>query len=397
MRAVVYRGPGKVVVEDVDDPKIEGPRDAIIRLTTTAICGSDLHMYEGRTTEKPGKVFGHEPLGVVEKVGEGVVSLREGDRVVVTFNVACGYCFNCVRGFTSACLTTNPVQPGGAFGYAGMGPYAGAQAELLRVPFADFNCTKLPGSPGDKWEDDFVLLSDIFPTGFHANVLALTLPGDPVAVFGAGPVGLLSAYSALLIGASDVYVVDFIKSRLQKAAEIGAVPIDFTKGDPVKQILAMRAANPDLVKSRLPGEERMAGVNCGIDAVGYQARDRSDPSKENHTQVIEDLVKLVNYTGHLGIIGVFVKEDPGAENGEAKKGSYVMPWGEIWTKGLTIGTGQTPVKKYSLMLRDLIIGGKAKPSFIVSKRISLDEAPDAYRQFDHREEGYTKVVIKPGK
>jgi len=249
LRAVVYKGPRKVAVEEVEEPKIEGPRDAIIRLTSTAICGSDLHMYEGRTSEKPGKVLGHEPLGVVEKVGDGVISIKEGDRVVVTFNIACGYCYNCVRGFTSACLTPNPKQPGAAFGYAMMGPYAGAQAELLRVPFADFNCIKLPGSPGDKWEDDFVLLADIFPTGFFANVLAMTAPGDPVAIFGAGPVGLLSAYSAILIGASDVYVVDYIKSRLQKAAEIGATPVDFSKGDPVAQILALRAANPALIQS----------------------------------------------------------------------------------------------------------------------------------------------------
>jgi len=151
------------------------------------------------------------------------------------------------------------------------------------------------------------------------------------------------------------------------------------------------------VGSRLPGEEKMSGVNCGIDAVGYQARDRSNPSQENPIQVIDDLVKLVNPTGHLGIIGVFVPEDPGSPIEEGKKGYLPIPWGKIWHKGLTVGTGQTPVKKFALMLREDIIARKAKPSFIVSHRISLDEAPDAYMQFDQRADGYTKVIIKPGK
>ncbi len=347
MRAVVYKGKGEVAVEDVEDPKIEDSKDAIIRLTSSAVCGSDLHMYESRTTLKPGKVLGHEPLGVIEEIGDGVTSFKEGDRVVVTFNVACGYCINCVKGFTSACLTTNPKQPGGAFGYANMGSYAGAQAEYLRVPFADFNCIKLPGSPGDKWEDDFVLLADIFPTAFYANVLAMVLPGDLVAVFGAGPVGLLSAYSALRTGASMVFVVDYIPVRLQKAQEIGAIPIDYTKGDPVTQIQAKLAADPAVTGRLLPG--------------------------------------------------VFEKEDPGGATEEAKEGTYMVPLGKIWSKGLSIGTGQTPVKKFALMLRDQIAGGKASPSFIVSHRISIDEAPDFYRNFDKRIGDYVKGVIKFGR
>ncbi len=394
MRAVVYKDAGKVAVEDVDDPKMKDSRDAIVRLTTSAICGSDLHMYEGRTTIAPGSVLGHEPLGVIDEIGDAVKSFKEGDRVAVTFNVACGYCMNCVRGFTSACLTVNPEQPGGAFGYANMGPYPGAQAEYLRVPFADFNCIKLPGSPGDKWENDFVLLSDVYPTGFYANVLAMVLPGDLVAVFGAGPVGLLSAYSALRTGAGMVFVVDYIPARLQKAQEIGAVPIDFTKGDPVTQIKAMLAKNPDVTGRLLPGEEKMAGVTCGIDAVGYQARFRSNPSKEDPTQVINDLTDLVNPTGHLGIIGVFEKEDPGGATEAAKKGVYMIPWGNMWAKGLSIGTGQTPVKKFALMLRDQIVGKMATPSFIVSHSISIDEAPDFYMNFDRRADGYIKGVIK---
>lgn len=435
MRAVVYKGPYEVAVEEVDDPKIEHPRDAIIKLTSTAICGSDLHMYEGRTVAEPGTILGHEPLGVVEEVGDAVVSLKKGDRVVVTFNVACGYCFNCVRGFSSACLTVNPEIAGGAFGYAKMGPYRGAQAEMLRVPFAEFNCTKLPGSPGDKWEDDFVLLADIFPTGYYATKLAMVQPGSSVAVFGAGPVGLLAAYSAVLQGAAQVFVVDYIPERLDLVKNIGAIPIDFSKSDPVAQIKALqceceanpvqqplakkmekafasinpsgndpvaeiqilRAGNPSIIESLLPGEEKMKGVMCGIDAVGYQARDRSEPSKENPTQVLSDLIRLINPTGHLGVIGVFMSDDPGGVDEHAKKGEYMLPFGQLWEKGISVGTGQTPVKAIQIMLRDMIMGGQASPSFIVSHRISLDEAPDAYKEFDQRANGYTKVIIKPQK
>lgn len=187
MQAVVYKGKNKVAVENVPDPKIEAPGDAIIRITTAAICGSDLHMYEDRSTAEPGIIFGHENQGVVEEVGPGVVSIEPGDRVVLPFNIACGFCFNCIRGYTNACLTANPKAPTAGYGYAGVGPYRGGQAELLRVPYADFNCLKLPGEPGDKFEDDFVLLADIFPTGWHAAELANVESGDSVAVFGAGP------------------------------------------------------------------------------------------------------------------------------------------------------------------------------------------------------------------
>ncbi len=446
IRAIVYKGPKKVAVEEVADPKIEHPSDAIIRLTSTAVCGSDLHMYEGRTVAKPGIVLGHEPMGIIEEVGDAVTSFKKGDRVVVTFNVACGHCMNCVRGFTSACLTVNPEIAGGAFGYAKMGPYKGAQAEMLRVPFADLNCTKLPGLPGDKWEDDFVLLADIFPTGFFATQLAMVQPGLPVAVFGAGPVGLLAAYSALLQGASQVFVVDYISERLELAKNIGAIPIDFTmsdpvamiealrsqysavdtllpkekkmheilsavenmaksigtdinvtKSDPVAMIEMLRASNPANLESLLPGEDKMKGVMCGIDAVGYQARDRNNPSKENPTQVINDLIRLINPTGHLGVIGVFTSDDPGGIDEHAKKGEYMLPFGNLWEKGISVGTGQTPVKHIVFMLRDMIIAGIAKPSFIISHTISLEEAPEAYREFDQRANGYTKVIIKPQK
>ncbi len=254
MKAVVYEGPYDVKVKEVEDPKIEAPTDAIVRITSTCICGSDLHMYEGRTNAEAGIVFGHENQGIVEEVGDACVRVSKGDRVNLPFNIGCGFCFNCERGLTGFCLTVNPGFAGGAYGYVNMGPYRGGQAEALRVPFADFNCLELP--EGDEHEADFAMLSDIFPTGYHGAEIAEVGPGETVVVFGAGPVGIMAAYSCLIRGASVVYVVDRVKERLEKAEKIGAVPIDFSQGDPAEQIKEMRHGD---------------GVMKGIDAVGYQA------------------------------------------------------------------------------------------------------------------------------
>ncbi|BDG10808.1 glutathione-independent formaldehyde dehydrogenase [Anaeromyxobacter paludicola] len=396
MRAVVWKGPGKVSVDKVDDPRIESATDVLVRISTAGICGSDLHMYEGRTAAKPGVVMGHENMGVIEEVGSAVQQLQKGDRVVLPFNVSCGTCFNCARGYSNACLVTNDEAAGAAYGYVGMGPYRGGQAELLRVPWGEANCIKLPGTPGDELEDDFLLLSDIFPTGYHAAELANVKPGTTVAIFGAGPVGLLAAYSAMIRGAAEVYVVDAVPERLEKAQRIGAIPIDFTKGPPAEQIRNIRMQNPLVRGAMRRGEEKMAGVMCGIDAVGYQAKDFEDPSKESPMSLTEQLVDIINPTGHLGFIGVFLPQDPGAKGRAAQNGEFQLPWGQLWQKGIQLGMGQTPVRAYSLLLRDLIIAGRARPSFIVSRRIPLSEAPDAYQKFDRREPGYTKVLIKPG-
>lgn len=265
-----------------------------------------------RSNAEPGTVFGHENQGVVEEVGKGVVSIKRGDR---------------------------------------------GQAEFLRVPFADFNCLKLPGQPGDQFEDDFVLLADIFPTGWHATELASVRSGDAVAVFGPGPVGQLSAYSALINGAAEVYVVDRAPDRLRRAEGIGAVAVDFTKGDPVEQIRQFRAQNKSRSQALRPGEEKMAGVNCAIDAVGYQAVSPEDPEREDPMATIRQ------------------------------------------SREITIGQGQAPVKKYNVYLRDLIMAGKAKPSFIVSHHLPLSKAVEAYAHFDKRGVGagqnWTKVLLKP--
>ena len=394
MKAITYEGTRKMSVSNESKPKIKSPTDAILRVTTSGICGSDLHMYDGRTPLEKGTVVGHEIMGVIDEVGEAVESIKKGDRVVLPFNISCGYCFNCHRGHTEACLVMNPEDAHAAYGYAGMGPYQGGQAEFVLVPHADFNCLKLPGKPGDEWEDDFLLLSDVFPTAFHATELACVTPGKTVAVFGAGPVGLLSAYCSVLKGASEVYVVDNIPERLEKAEELGAVAVDFAKGDPVEQIFKLRKKNKGVQQSLRPGEEKMKGVDCAIDAVGYQARDDENPEKEKPTQVLENCLRVVNPTGSIGMIGVYIAPDPGAKNEQAKNGIYPFPVAEYFDKGVTMGSGQAPVKKYNEYLRDLIVNGRAKPSKIVSHHIRIDQAPEAYEKFDKRIERYTKVLIR---
>ncbi|RKT85342.1 glutathione-independent formaldehyde dehydrogenase [Saccharopolyspora antimicrobica] len=377
MKAVVYQEPFSVAIGEVDRPSIQHPNDVIVRITSTAICGSDLHMYEGRTAAEPGIVFGHENMGIIEELGSGVTSLNRGDRVVMPFNVACGFCKNCMAGNTGFCLTVNPGFAGGAYGYVAMGPYSGGQAEYLRVPFADFNCLTLP-SDGSH-EADFVLLADIFPTGYHGCELAQVSPGESVVVYGAGPVGLMAAYSALLRGAARVFSVDRVPERLAKAEEMGAIPIDFSQGDPVA-----------MIKDQTDGE----GTDKGIDAVGYQAQ-VGDGSKEEPAVVLNSLIDTVRATGRLGVPGLYVPSDPGGPTDEAKRGMLLVSVGRMFEKGQVIGTGQCNVKRYNRQLRDMIIAGRAKPSFVVSHELSLSDAPDAYRKFDQRIEGYTKVVLHP--
>lgn len=394
MKAITYEGIHKMTVSDQAKPKLKSPTDAILRVTTAGICGSDLHMYDGRTALDRGIVVGHEIMGVIDEVGEAVSSINIGDRVVLPFNIACGFCSNCHRGNTHACLTMNPDDAGAAYGYAGMGPYTGGQAEFVLVPYADFNCMKLPGTPGDQWEDDFLLLADVFPTGFHSAELACVSAGKTVAIFGAGPVGLMAALSSSLKGASEIYVVDGVRERLEKAKELGATPVDFTKGDPVDQIFELRKKNRGIQQSLRPGEEKMKGVDCVIDAVGYQARNDQNPSTEHATQVLENALRVVNPTGSIGIIGVYITPDPGAEGEKAKQGIFSFPIAKVFNKALSIGSGQAPVKRYNEHLRDLIVNERCKPSKIVSHHIDIDEAPEAYKKFDQRIEGYTKVLIR---
>lgn len=389
MKAVVYKGPRNVDVEEVKKPEIEKPTDVIIKVTSSGICGSDLHLYDGHGPDGLGTILGHEPMGVVEEVGDAVELVKPGDRVVIPFNVACGSCLNCIRGLTNMCLTMNPDAAIANYGYPGAGPYAGGQAEYLRVPYGDWACLKLPGEPGDEFEDDFVMLADIFPTAYYAAELAKVKTGKTVAVFGAGPVGLLAAYSSMLMGASEVYVVDKSDKRLKLAESIGAVPINFTDGDPVEMIMQIRQNNKNLMSSLRPGEEKVLGVDCAIDAVGYQALDRNNSEEFKPNQVLMDIARIIAPGGSIGVIGVY-SPDPAGKDENEKQGYLTLPWAELWFKGVSIGTGPTPVKQMHVFLRNLIFNGKAKPSFIVSDRISIDEAPEAYKQFDKRDD-----VVKP--
>lgn len=377
MKAVVYHGPFKLAVEEVADPRIEGPSDAVIRITTANICGSDLHPYEGRATLDEGMVLGHENMGIVEAVGSAVDRIKVGDRVSVPFNLGCGTCRNCNDGFTSACLRANPSgNPGAGYGYPQMGPYWGGQAELLRVPWADFNLLELPA--GTEHEADYTMLSDIFPTGYHGTELAQVGPGTSVAVFGAGPVGLMAGYSAMLRGAAQVFVVDKEPDRLALATAFGATAVDFSAVDPAEVIME--------------GTDGF-GVDCGVEAVGFQAH---DPSGQEHPEmVLDNLVSVVRATGHIGVVGVYVPEDPGAPTEGATRGKVAFDYGTAFEKGISIASGQCPVKAYNRHLRDLIIRGRAQPSFIVSHEVSLDDAVDAYDKFDKRVDGYTKVLLHP--
>jgi glutathione-independent formaldehyde dehydrogenase len=382
MRAVVYKGPFEVAVENVPDPIIQHPNDVIVKITSSCICGSDLHMYEGRTAAEAGIVFGHENMGVIQEVGSAVKNLSIGERVVMPFNVACGFCKNCQRGFTGFCTTVNPGFAGGAYGYVAMGPWVGGQAEYLQVPFADFNCLTLPA--GTENEADYALLADIFPTGYHGAELADVSPGESVAVFGAGPVGLMAAYSSVIRGAAEVYAIDHVQERLDKAAEIGAIPINFDEGNPVDQIKDMRGD----------------GVDKGIDAVGYQAAAAGSSAAGGEQDevpniVLNQIIDVVNPTGALGIPGLYVPTDPGGVDEGAKRGALLINFGRLFEKGLRLGTGQCNVKKYNAYLRDMITAGKASPSFVVSHEVPLDDAVDAYDKFDKRVDGYTKVILNP--
>jgi glutathione-independent formaldehyde dehydrogenase len=379
MKAVVYNGPREISVSEVDDARIERGTDVLVRITRTNICGSDLHMYEGRTDMEIGRVLGHENLGEVVEVGDAVDRIKVGDMVAVPFNVACGHCKNCERGLTNYCITAQPREgwAGAAYGFADMGPWRGGQAEYLRVPWGDFNCLRLPEDAEEK-QNDYVMLTDIFPTGYHATEMADVQPGDSVVIYGCGPVGLMAAHSAAIKNASMIMVVDRHPDRLRLAEEIGCIPIDDSKASPVDQVLELTN-----------GE----GADAGCECVGYQAHDPQGHEHPNET--LNKLVRSVRFTGSIGVVGVFVPEDPRGPDELERHGQVVFDYGQFWFRGQRMGTGQCPVKRYDRRLRNLIHVGKAKPSWIISHELPLDAAPGAYEHFDHRDDGWTKVVLEP--
>jgi glutathione-independent formaldehyde dehydrogenase len=378
MKAVVYKGPRDVKVETVPDAKIEKATDVLVKITLTNICGSDLHMYEGRTNVEVGKVLGHENMGVVIEAGAAVERVKVGDRVCLPFNIACGFCENCERGLTGFCLIANPGTAGAAYGYAGMGPYSGGQAELLRVPYADFNCLVLPEDADEK-ERDYVMLSDIFPTGYHATELAGVKPGESVVIYGAGPVGLMAAHSAFIKGAAKVIVVDSHRDRLALAEKLGAIAIHDVDGSCIEEVL-------DLTDGQ--------GADRGCECVGYQCCDHKGHEVPNLT--MNNLVQTVRPTGGIGVVGVFMPEDPNSRDQLAKEGKLAFDFGQFFTKGQHMATGQANVKAYNRQLAKLISAGRANPGIIVSHELSLDAAASGYEHFDKREEGWTKVILRPG-
>ncbi len=392
MRAVCWYGREDVRVETVPDPALVNPHDVIVRVTSTAICGSDLHLYGGFIpTMRRGDVLGHEFMGRVVEVGRDVKKIALGQRVVVPFTIACGSCFFCHRELWSLCDNTNPnaaiaeaaygSSPSGLFGYSHMmGGYAGGQAEYVRVPFADVGCLPIED---DAIPDEKVLfLTDIFPTGYMAAELCEIGEGDTIAVFGAGPVGLMAAASAQLLGAHRVIVIDDVPERLAMARARGAVAIDHRSVhllDTLKDITAGR------------------GPDACIDAVGMEAHglgraditgiyDKAKQALRLETDRPTALRYAIMACRKGGVVSA-----PGVYGGLLDK----VPFGAAFQKGLTMRMGQTHVHRYLRPLFDRITRGEIDPSFVITHRVPLERAPTAYATFQRKEDGCVKVVLTP--
>jgi glutathione-independent formaldehyde dehydrogenase len=388
-------GTGKVEVQDIDYPtwQIEEgpgvpdenvgrelPHGAIVKLVATNICGSDQHMVRGRTTAPKGLILGHEITGEVVEVGPGVEFIEEGDLVSTPFNIACGRCRNCKERNTGVCLNVNPEQPGGAYGYVDMGGWIGGQAEYVLVPYADFNLLKFPDKDQAMEKIlDLTMLSDIFPTGYHGCVSAGVGTGSTVYVAGAGPVGLAAAHAAQLLGAAVVIVGDSNEERLGQARSFGCETINIDKGE-----------IPDQLEQILGVPE----VDCGVDAVGFEAKGHGPDAGEEPAVVLNSLMSVTRAAGRLGIPGLYVVEDPGAETEEAKEGSLSLRLGTGWAKSLSFVTGQCPVMKYHRELMMAILNDRAQIAKAVNATvIKLDEAPQGYEDFDQG--AAKKYVIDP--
>ena len=389
MKANCWFGKHDVRVLDVPDPKIINPRDAIIQVTSTAICGSDLHLYNGFIpTMKRGDILGHEFMGKVMEVGSAVKNLQIGDRVVVPFPIACGNCFSCQRGFSSLCENSNPNawiaehmwghSPGGLFGYSHMtGGYAGGQAEYVRVPFADFGPIKIPAEMPD---EKVLFLSDILPTGYMAAEACDIHRGDTVAVWGCGPVGQFAIQSAFLLGAERVFGIDRFPERLRMAREnTGAETINYEETEPYDVLM-------DATGSR--------GPDCCIDAVGLEAHtpglvglyDRMKQAVMLETDRPEALREAIVACRNGGSVSI-----PGVYGGFDDK----LPLGSLMNRSISVKTGQTHVHRYLQPLLERIQQNEIDPSFVVTHRLSLQEASRAYRTFRDKQDGCIKVVLHP--
>ncbi|MBA2436523.1 MAG: glutathione-dependent formaldehyde dehydrogenase [Verrucomicrobiota bacterium] len=393
MKALVWHGKSDVRYENVPDPQIEDPRDVIVQITSTAICGSDLHLFDGyMPAMEEGDILGHEPMGKVVEVGKSVKNLKVGDRVVVPFTIACGECFFCQKELYSCCDTTNRDAeaaaklmghaPAGLFGYSHItGHYPGGQAEYLRVPYADVSPLKIEN---DTLSDEQVLfLSDIFPTGYMAAENAEIEPGDTVAIWGCGPVGQFAIQSAWMFGAGRVIAIDRVPERLQMAEEKGkAEVINFEKieGSVYDRLQEMtKGRGPDRCIDAVGAEAHGSGsFDAVLDkakAAVYLATDRA--------HVLREAIICCRKAGTISIPGVY--------------GGFLdkIPMGAAMNKGLTMKMGQTHMKRYTQPLLDRINAGEIDPSFVITHNRPLTEGPELYKTFRDKKDGCIKVVLKP--
>jgi threonine dehydrogenase-like Zn-dependent dehydrogenase len=389
VKALTWHGKGDIRCERVPDPSIEHSRDAIIKVTACAICGSDLHLFDGVMPEmKHGDVLGHETMGEIVEVGNNVTNLKKGDRVVVPFTIACGECFFCKRGFYSGCERTNPDHakaeklwghsPAGLFGYSHLlGGYAGGQAEFLRIPYADVGPFKVPEVLTD---EQVLFLSDIFPTGYMAAEFCNIQNGETIAVWGCGPVGQMAIRSAFLLGAGRVLAIDTVPERLALAQSAGAEIIDFAKEDVYERI-------QDLTQGR--------GADACIDAVG------TEPETTASKDSLLDRIKVATFMGtdrpHVLRQAITCCRNFGTVSIVGVYGGYLdkIPMGSAINRGLTFRMAQTPVQHYLPKLMSLIEQGKIDPSFVITHRAKLEDGPELYKTFRDKKDGCIKVVMKP--
>ncbi|HEY8480991.1 MAG TPA: formaldehyde dehydrogenase, glutathione-independent [Spirillospora sp.] len=380
-RGVVYQGPGKVTVENLDYPKLvlheqdDRPlqHGVIIKVLATNICGSDQHMVRGRTTAPAGLTLGHEITGEVVEVGRDVEFIKEGDLVSVPFNIACGRCRNCKERNTGVCENVNRERPGAAYGYVDMGGWHGGQARYAVVPYADFNLLKFPADRDTVMAKlpDLAMLSDIFPTGYHGAHSAGVTTGSTVYVAGAGPVGLACATSCLLLGAAVVIVGDMNAERLEQARAFGCETIDLSQHDNVPEQIEQILGVPE--------------VDAGVDCVGFEARGHGPEGAggEQPATVLNTLMEVTRAAGGLGIPGLYVTGDPGAPDENARVGRLGLQIGLGWAKSHYFITGQCPVMKYNRQLMMAILHDRVNIAANVNASVlPLDQAPEGYAEFD---------------
>ena len=388
MRATCWMGKGTVEVQTVPDPQILNQRDAIVRVTSTAICGSDLHLYNGFIpTMKKGDILGHEFMGEVMEVGREVKNLRVGDRVVVPFAIACGNCWSCQQGMTSLCENSNVNgsaaaklwghAAAGAFGYSHLtGGFAGGQAEFVRVPFSDFGPLKVDNALSD---EQVLFLSDIFPTGYMGAELCNIQPGQVIAVWGCGPVGLFAIKSALMLGAERVIAIDRFDYRLRMAAEWGAETINYetVEDGPLETLKQLTGGRgPDACIDAVGLEAHSPGMQYAYDRVKQAMKLESD-----RPIALREAIMACRNGGIVSVIGVY--------GGMIDK----FPMGVVMNRALTIKSGQTPVHRYMKKLLKHVENGDIDPSFVITHRLKLEDAPKGYEMFLNKEHDCEKVVM----